>query len=353
MSIRACQGAALMIAAAFLIPAGAAGADYLTPHDLRQQGWSRTDFSKRSVELSEFISGGPPKDGIPSIDSPKFAKAADERSIPDQEPVIGLEINGEARAYPIRVLMWHEIVNDTVGGVPVAVTYCPLCNSAIVFERQTSRGVTTFGTTGKLRHSDLVMYDRETETWWQQFTGRAIVGSLTGEKLALIPSRIESFALFKQRHPAGAVLVPNDRDFRHYGRNPYEGYDTTKVPFLYRGEFRAGIDPMARVVVVRDEANAFGITLELLRKHGQVSSGPFVVSWSAGQASALDHATVAGGRDVGNVVVRKRNDKGEHADAPYDVTFAFAFHAFHPNDAILQKCPAGDNEVRCGAAAGN
>ena len=101
----------------------------------------------------------------------------------ETEPVIGLVVNGDARAYPLKILIWHEIVNDTVGGVPVTVTYCPLCNSAIVFERTVDGRVLDFGTTGKLRNSDLVMYDRQTESWWQQFSGTAIVGAMTGTKL--------------------------------------------------------------------------------------------------------------------------------------------------------------------------
>ncbi|MBU2532076.1 MAG: DUF3179 domain-containing protein, partial [Alphaproteobacteria bacterium] len=320
--------AALILAST---PVAAAG-----PENWRREGWQRTDFSKAAIQWTEILSGGPPKDGIPSIDNPSFVGIEQENAIAAEEPVIGLSLQGEARAYPIRILMWHEIVNDTVAGIPVAVTYCPLCNSAVVFKRKTSRGVTTFGTTGKLRNSDLVMYDRRTETWWQQFTGEAIVGELTGEELEMIPARLESFASFKERFPNGRVLVPNDPSLRQYGRNPYQGYDTSKVPFLYNGEFREGVEPMARVVVVREGNSVFGLTMNLLRKVGQVRNGDIVVSWRSGQSSALDHHTVAGGRDVGNVVVQKMAASGRHVDVPYDVTFAFAFHAFHPESALLQ-----------------
>jgi hypothetical protein len=147
--------------------------------------WPQTDFSRHSVPFEEIISGGPPKDGIPSIESPSFVTAA-EADLPGEEPVIGLVLDGDARAYPLRILMWHEIVNDEVGGVPVAVTYCPLCNTGIVFDRRIEGRVLEFGTTGKLRKSDLVMYDRQTESWWQQFLGEAIVGELTGTWLEMI-----------------------------------------------------------------------------------------------------------------------------------------------------------------------
>jgi hypothetical protein len=148
--------------------------------------WRRTDFSRHSVSLAEIKSGGPPKDGIPAIDLPRFERL--ERGKPSgwsvglggTEPVIALSVGDDARAYPLRILIWHEIANDTVGGAPVTVTYCPLCNAALVFERVVDGRVIDFGTTGKLRNSDLVMYDRQTESWWQQFTGEAIVGAYTG-----------------------------------------------------------------------------------------------------------------------------------------------------------------------------
>jgi hypothetical protein len=173
-------------------------------------GWSRTDFARSSVPWTDILSGGPPKDGIPAIDQPKFEIVSSVKDLVPNEPVIGLDIAGDARAYPLRVLIWHEIVNDTVGGKPVTVTYCPLCNAALVFERNVEGRLFDFGTTGKLRHSDLVMYDRQTESWWQQFTGEAIIGEMLGTVLPLVPARLESFADFKARHPEGKVLVPGD-----------------------------------------------------------------------------------------------------------------------------------------------
>ena len=187
--------------------------------------WPETDFARHSVPYHEIISGGPPKDGIPSIDDPAFVPVA-EAELADNEPVIGVVIDGDARAYPLRILIWHEIVNDVVGGVPVAVTYCPLCNTGIVFDRRVADRVLEFGTTGKLRNSDLVMYDRTTESWWQQFLGEAIVGELTGTRLTMLPSRLESFANFKERAPDGRVQVRGRQLRRAYGANPYAGYDS-------------------------------------------------------------------------------------------------------------------------------
>ena len=318
--------------AALLVIGGVAAA-LAQPQQWRLQGWDKTDFSKTSVKLEEIISGGPPKDGIPSIDRPKFVDVKDETSLGLLEPVIGLAIGGEARAYPLRILTWHEIVNDTVAGTPVTVTYCPLCNSAIVFDRRIDGKVHDFGTTGKLRHSDLVMYDRQTESWWQQFTGEAIVGAYTGRALKTVPSRLESFERFRKRHPQGKVLVPNTPGLRPYGRNPYAGYDTSRAPFLYSGEMPEGINPMARVVVVEAEGKQHAVTLKLLRDKGTLTLGDVVLSWEAGQNSALDAREIRSGRDVGNVVAQRKSADGM-VDVKYDVTFAFVFHAFYPKEPI-------------------
>ena len=292
--------------------------------------WSATDFSQASVSFDEITSGGPPKDGIPAIDDPLFAPAAEIEDLADTEPVISVLIGGQHRAYPLQILIWHEIVNDTVGGVPVAVTFCPLCNSAVVYDRRVGDAVLDFGTTGKLRNSDLVMYDRQTESWWQQFTGEGIVGVHTGTALKRLPSRVESFARFRERAGAGAeVLVPRQAGARAYGANPYARYDSSSSPFLYRGDLPADIAPLARVVVVDDEA----WSLDLIREAGRYRRGDLVITWESGQNSALDDRTIAEGRDIGNVVVQ-REGAGGLEDVPYDISFAFAFHAFHPEAPI-------------------
>jgi Protein of unknown function (DUF3179) len=306
-----------------------------------QAEWPRTDFSQHTVPLEEIKSGGPPKDGIRSIDMPRFEQLKDgtatgwAAAIGNAEPVISLVVGGDARAYPLRILIWHEIANDIVEGTPVAVTYCPLCNSSVVFERTVESRVLDFGTTGKLRNSDLVMYDRQTESWWQQFEGDAIVGVMSGKRLRLVPSRLESFDRFRQRFPRGKVLIPNNPAARNYGANPYVGYDAKgQMPFLYDGSLPHGIEPMERVVAVETKPGYYEAwSLSLLRERGTIESGNTILKWEAGQTSALDKASVAGGRDVGNVVVQ-RQQEGRLFDIPYDVTFAFTFHAFRPNSPI-------------------
>lgn len=290
--------------------------------------WPQTDFDRAGVALSEITSGGPPKDGIPAIDHPKFRDVGDINDIGGQEPVIVFEHKGDARAYPLRVLMWHEIANDTVGGLPVVVTYCPLCNSSIVFGRTVSGKVLDFGTTGKLRNSDLVMYDRQTESWWQQFSGQGIVGELTGTLLDMLPSQLLSFEKFAAAYPKGRVLVPTDPSMRRYGDNPYEGYDSRSGPYmLFQGDLPTDIAAMARVVVVGGEAWA----LDLLRKKGELDANGVRLQWEKGQNSALDSADIDKGRDVGNITATRDGKPIVH-----HITFAFVFRAFQKNGVIHQ-----------------
>jgi hypothetical protein len=287
--------------------------------------WPATDFSRTSLDSwGEVISGGPPKDGILALSDPAFRRVATENRIGDREPVIAVEIDGATpRAYPIRYLTWHEIVNDTVGGVPVAVTFCPLCNSGITFDRRVGGRTLTFGVSGKLRNSDMVMFDRETESWWQQAIGEGIVGQYTGAELRQLPTWMESWAEFRARNPEGLVMAEPDHN-RSYGRNPYSNYDSSARPFLYSGEMPPhGIPALARVVKVGNRA----WPLERLANEGEVRQSGVIISWAAGQASALDSSSIARGRDVGTIRVRD----GQGRDVPHDVMFAFAFHAFHPD----------------------
>lgn len=279
-------------------------------------GWA-TDFCEASVPLTEIRPGGPPRDGIPPIDAPRFvAPEAADAWLGATEPVLAFEHDGDARAYPIQVLMWHEIVNDEVGGLPVAVTFCPLCHAAMVFTRPEVGGERlTFGTTGNLRHSDLVMWDRQTESWWQQVTGEAIVGNLTGEVLELRPSAIVSWETFREHHPEGRVLSRETGFERPYGRNPYVGYDdVSQHPFLFDGPVGDRLRPMERVVGVEIGGAARAYALKGLRERRAVNDTlggtPIAVLWSAGTASSLDADHVGAGRDVGAAGVFDRRLDG-------------------------------------------
>lgn len=282
----------------------------LTPDDeqLIKLGFSyefKTNFDKVLVPLDEIVSGGPSKDGIPPIDEPKFLDlSGGDEFLQSQEPVIALELNGDARAYPLQVLIWHEIVNDTVGGVPVVVTFCPLCNTAIVFERTLDGVVYDFGTTGKLRFSDLIMYDRQTESWWQQITGEAIIGDLVGEELTFLPASIVSWEQFEESFPEGRVLSTDTGHSRPYGSNPYPGYDDINAsPFLLQGSPDERLLPMERVAAVslngEDVAYPFSVLEKARVVHDTVGGEPVVVVFQPGTVSALDRNSIADSRDVG------------------------------------------------------
>jgi hypothetical protein len=295
-----------------------------------QAEWPRTDFGRSTVAWSEILSGGPPKDGIPAIDDPKFINVSQETRLQDREPVMTLEMDGvQPRAYPIRYLTWHEIVNDAVAGVPVAVTFCPLCNSGIVFDRRVDGQVLSFGVSGKLRNSDMVMYDRQTESWWQQAIGEGIVGHYTGKALTPLPAWMESWGAYKARNPDGLVMAQPGAG-RDYGRNPYVGYDSSARPFLYNGEMPPhGIAPLVRVVRVGDRA----WPLPRLSSAGEITEAGVRLTWTGGQASALDTASIADGREVGNIRVR---DAATGVDLLHDVMFAFAYHVFWPDGVWMR-----------------
>jgi len=275
-------------------------------------GWA-TDFSRHEVPLDEFLSGGPGKDGIPAIDQPQFQPLAEVDWLEDQEPVIAFGIEDRWRAYPIQILIWHEIVNDVVADTPVAVTFCPLCHTAIVFDRTVGGTVLDFGVSGNLRHSDLVMYDRQTESWWQQATGRGIVGHYTGTALEFLSSQLISWAEFREIHPDGTVLSRDTGHTRSYGSNPYAGYDRVDTnPFLLDDWtlIDGRLSPKVRIVgvVVDDESVAYPMPdlAEVSVVNDAVAGEPIVLLWSPGTVSGLGAETVAGGEVVGTVVVHAR-----------------------------------------------
>jgi hypothetical protein len=289
-----------------------------------------TDYQRHSIDFAEIRFDGATRDSIPPIDDPRFRPAQEVRNVGSLEPVLSLSINDEARAYPLRLLLWHEIVNDLVGGVPVLVSYCPLCNSGVVFDRRLGERVLRFGNTGRLRHFDMVMYDHQTESWWQQFLGEALIGELTGARLKVLPSRLESLARFRARAPDGLLLVPSDPQLRPYGATPYVGMDDARVsPARYPYALPPGVRPLSRVVVVGKRA----WTLDLLRDKRRIEDDGLVITRAPGQNSIHDTSFITAGRDVGNVVVQRRAPGGLE-DVPYDVSFAFAFAAFRPEGRL-------------------
>jgi len=299
-----------------------------------QGEFPKTDFETRIIDLSEIGDDGNTRDSIPPVREAKYTSVDKLKDLGPLEPVLSIGINGDFRAYPLRILLWHEIVNENIGGVPVLISYCPLCNSGVVFDRRVDGQLLDFGNTGRLRHRDMVMYDKQTESWWQQFTGQAIIGGLSGKTLTALPARLESVAKFKARAPNGKVLISEDEGMRPYGASPYQGMDTQVIPRALRvAQFPYplpdGIQPLERVVVVGEDA----WTLAHLRENTPVRRGGLVLTWEAGQNSIHDSQLIFRGRDVGNVIVQQKTDNGLE-DVPYDVVFAFSFSAFHPDGEL-------------------
>lgn len=338
-------------------------------------GQLRTDFTKSLVPVEDIIPGGPPPDGIPALDRPVFTTpgSADAWLRP-AEAVLALQVNGDARAYPLRILIWHEIVNDTVGGKAVAVTYCPLCNSGLVFDRRVNERTLDFGTSGMLYKSDLVMYDRQTHSLWAQMEGRAIVGELTGTRLTAIPANTIAYADFKAVYPAGKILSQETGYQRRYGLNPYGYYDQpTLDPFLLRGAPDRRRPPKERVVGVLVSGVPRAYPWRALVKqrvvHDTVGGEQLVIFYQPGVLSALDEPRLEQSRPIGATAVfsptlggrslrfeaagdgfRDRETgsvwnllghavKGPLADKrlraiPHVDAFWFAWAAFHPSTSI-------------------
>jgi hypothetical protein len=339
--------------------------------------WPYTDFDKTLVDLSEIQSGGPPKDGIPPIDEPKFVTPAKASEwIDPREPVVVVSLSGETKAYPLQILTWHEIVNDTVGGIPVSVTFCPLCNATIVFDRRLDGRVLDFGTTGKLRKSDLVMWDRQTESWWQQFSGQGIVGEMSGKVLERVPASIVAFEDFRAAYPQAPVLSRRTGHIRSYGNNPYRGYDRVDdQPFLFFDPVDERLPPMERVLNVSVSGTHRLYPFSILKNqpviNDTVEGVPVVVFSRMGTLSVLDESVIKNSRTVASATAYDRRldgrvlhfelrdgklvdsqtgsewnlfgtavagplAKSQLASPSAGVHFAFAWLAFNPNSQIYR-----------------
>jgi thiol-disulfide isomerase/thioredoxin len=280
-----------------------------------------TDFTRHAVPYSEILSAGQPRDGIPAINTPAYVSVEEADTwLEDKEPVFLLQIGDKARAYPLQILIWHEIVNDTLNEVPVLVSFCPLCNTAIAFERRIDNKILDFGTTGRLRYSNLIMYDHQTETWWQQATGKGIVGELTGEQLTFVPANIVAWSDFRENYAESDVLSRNTGYTRDYGKNPYPGYDNVdNSPFLYDGpETPRTLPAMARILTLDLNGDAVAYpydTLSQVRVVEDIVGGvPLVIFWQPGTSSALDQSDIAAGDDVGSIAAFKRMVNGQFLD---------------------------------------
>lgn len=285
-----------------------------------------TNGTKHSVPLDEIIGGGPPKDGIPPIDNPKFVVTAQADSfLKDSEPGIALDIDGVQRFYPFQILVWHEIVNDTVNGKRVLVTYCPLCLSGIVFDPIVQGERVEFGTSGKLWNSNLVMYDRKTDSLWSQILGEAVVGEMTGVSLKVLPSDMMRYENFKKIYPKGHVLSKETGATRFYGQDPYGDYYTRPGTYFPVGkkDDRLGEKDFVLGIVVNNKAKAY--VPEAIKKAGSVEDrfeGKIIV------------ATYEKDTDTVRLFTKKQNGELERIN-PFGA-FWFSWVAAHPDTELLQ-----------------
>ena len=310
-----------------------------------------TDFSNRIIDLEELLVGIPisdPRDAIPPIDNPQFEAVSESDWIQDPEPGVLIEIEGDARFYPLSVMTRHEIVNDEVGGIPVAVTYCPLCNTALVFDRRFEGETLRLGVSGLLRNSDLVMWDDVTQTLWQQVTGEAIVGEHAGKSLTPLASAIVRWADFRDTHPDGQALSSDQGFGLVYGSNPYEFYSSRGRPYnFYSGEIDDRFPALERVVGISvngiDKAYPFSLINKVRVVHDNLAGQELVVFWGASDtADALDSGLIADAIGIGTGIVYNPVVDGERLTFVASGDTEFVDNETGTTWSILGKATSGE-----------
>jgi Protein of unknown function (DUF3179) len=319
---------------------------------------------KSIVPIDQIVSGGPPPDGIPAIDNPKFISVQEaSKFLEDSELVLGLNINGDIRAYPLQILVWHEIVNDEVGGVPVAVTYCPLCFTNQVFNRIIDGQVVEFGTSGKLYNSNLVMYDRTSKSLWSQALAEGIVGKYAGTKLERVPFDIAYWKEWKQLYPDSKVLSRDTGSNRPYGADPYGDYYTNSdvlfpvsnkdgrlnlkeivVGLENKGQYKAyKLQEIENKKVINDQVNSKSITLFSLYPFMIRAYDPVVedgaekivlqFDYNAENNKFTDKQTGSEWNFEGKAISGQMKGK-QLTRIAFDEGFWFEWVAFHPKNEI-------------------
>lgn len=275
------------------------------------------------IPPTQIFSGGPDKDGIPSLDNPEFVKVQDADFIKDEDRVLGITINGVSKAYPVKILNWHEIVNDSIREVFFTITYCPLCGSGVAFDSSIDGQVLSFGVSGLLYNSDVLLYDRETESLWSQLLSKAVTGKHRGESLKMLPVKHTTWADWKHFHPATLVLSKNTGYKRSYSRDPYSGYEQSQ--YLYFPVFNKApkkYHPKEKVLGLVSEDTYKAYPFIELNKHNKesfvdsVNGKSFTIHWDKKEQSGylLD--------EDGFVV-------------PVVQSYWFAWYAFHPETIVF------------------
>ena len=280
------------------------------------------DFSKHSIPLDEIHDGGPPKDGIPALFDPQFIEAEEADYLKSPDRILGIVINGEVKAYPIRILNWHEMVNDRVGGKDVLITYCPLCGIGIAFDAKVNGKRMLFGVSGKLYNSDVLFYDKETESLWSQLKMEAVTGTLTGQKLIPLPMVYTTWQDWKEKHPDTKVLSSKTGHFRDYERNPYEEYAKNQE-ILFPTSFKDKRLPAKTWVIgiiINGKAKAYSLTKLL-------NSPPLIQDVIGGQEIEIEF-------DSTNQTVEVKDKTGNLI--PAIQSYWFAWSAFYPETELYE-----------------
>lgn len=283
---------------------------------------TRFDLTRHSVPLDQIVDGGPGKDGIPAILTPRFTSAGEATFLQGADRVLGLTLGAEAKAYPIKILNWHEIVNDTVGGTAVVVTYCPLCGTGIAFDATVQGSLHTFGVSGLLYQSDLLMYDHQTESLWSQIGMHAVAGPLTGERLTPVFLEHTTWVEWRAAHPSTLVLSTRTGSFRNYERDPYLGYADRPDLMFETSHFDAGYHPKEWVVGVEMNGAAKAYPFAELRKARSPVSDKL-----GGRRITLHFDTRIRSASVTD---------GEGKPLPSVMAYWFAWYAFHPDTQVFK-----------------
>ena len=280
------------------------------------------DMSRHSIPRDQILSGGPPKDGIPAIDNPKFSDAGSAGFMKNNDRVIGFAHNGVAKAYAIKILNWHEIVNDKVGGKSVVVSFCPLCGTGMVFDADSGGRGLTFGVSGLLYQSDMLLYDRQTESLWSQVKSEAVTGKLMGRKLKLLSSTHTTWKAWKKKHPKTLVLSTKTGHRRDYDRDPYSGYTKTKELFFPVNRQSRAYHPKEQVI---------GVQIEKVFK-----AWPFIELAAAELPvkETLNGVSLTVDFDKTTRTAIVYDDKGK--EYPSVVAFWFAWYTFHPETSVYK-----------------
>lgn len=281
------------------------------------------DFSKHSIPIEEILSGGPPKDGIPAILRPKFVEANKADFLKGEDRVLALFLNGEAKAYPIKILNWHEIVNDTIGGKPVLITYCPLCGTGMAFDPLIKGRHYTFGVSGLLYNSDVLMYDHQTESLWSQIKQEAVTGKLTGTRLTLLSLIHTTWDAWKKEYPESLVLSTDTGFRREYSHDPYESYTKTSSLMFPVGDVDGRLPPKALVLGIEHD----GITKAY--PFSELESGPGSFNDSIGSKQIK----IQYDSSSGSARIKDKNGN----DLPSVVAYWFAWRAFHPDTELYKS----------------